>query len=226
MAIRAVLWDVGGPLDTEVEAERYIDAQIQRMVKAAGVTVTDESYADANRWAVASFASNTYKAIVWRLCGGDRSAVVRVGELSFPERPFEMRAGIDGVLARLHHRGILLGLAANQPSRIIGVLDELGIGQYFNHRQMSGHHGYRKPDVRLFLRACEDLGVAAGECVMVGDRIDNDIAPARVLGMRTVLLRTGRHIDQQLRSLDEVPDFEVRTVEELETALTAIIEPA
>ena len=28
---------------------------------------------------------------------------------------------------------------------------------------------------------------------MVGDRIDNDIAPAITLGMRTVLFRTGRH---------------------------------
>ena len=37
---------------------------------------------------------------------------------------------------------------------------------------------------------------------MVGDRIDNDIAPATTLGMRTVLFRTGRHAAQQPRSTD------------------------
>ena len=87
---------------------------------------------------------------------------------------------------------------------------------------MSGTHGFRKPDPRLFLRAADDLGVAPSECVMVGDRIDNDIAPARLLGMRTVLFRTGRHIAQQPRWAEEVPDFEVRTVEELEAALASL----
>jgi len=90
--------------------------------------------------------------------------------------------------------------------------------------RFSEHHGYRPPDVRLFLRACEDLGVEPGECIMVGDRVDNDIAPARLLGMRTVLLRAGRHIAQQPRSLDEVPDFEVRTVEEMRTAIGRLLD--
>jgi putative hydrolase of the HAD superfamily len=84
---------------------------------------------------------------------------------------------------------------------------------------VSGHHGYHKPDVRLFLRACEDLGVLPEECVMVGDRIDNDVVPARLLGMRTILFRTGRHIAQQPRSAHDVPAREVRDVDELRAAL-------
>ena len=58
---------------------------------------------------------------------------------------------------------------------------------------------------------------------MIGDRIDNDIAPAKLLGMRTVLFRTGRHIDQQARSHQEVPDAEIRDVEELRTAVVALL---
>ena len=50
------------------------------------------------------------------------------------------------------------------------------------------------------------------ECIMVGDRIDNDVVPAKLLGMRTVLIRTGRHREQQPRSWDEIPDFEVEDV--------------
>jgi ribonucleotide monophosphatase NagD (HAD superfamily) len=59
---------------------------------------------------------------------------------------------------------------------------------------------------------------------MVGDRIDNDIAPARLLGMRAVLVRTGRHIDQQPRTWEEVPDAEVPDVEGLRTALRRMLE--
>ena len=69
--------------------------------------------------------------------------------------------------------------------------------------------GLRKPDVRLFVRVCQDLGVGPSECIMVGDRIDNDVVPAKLHVMRTVLIRTGRHREQQPRSWDERPDFEV-----------------
>ena len=120
-------------------------------------------------------------------------------------------------------RGLLLGLAANQPARVVAALDGHGIGHLFSHREVSGHHGFRKPDVRLFLRACEDLAVQPAECIMVGDRIDNDIYPAKSLGMAAVLFRTGRHRDQQPRTLDEVPDAEVSTVEGFATALDALI---
>ena len=135
----------------------------------------------------------------------------------------ELREGIGDVLDWLRGRGLKLGLAANQPVKTLSVLDALGIGQYFDHREVSGTHGFRKPDVRLFLRACEDLGVAPEACIMVGDRIDNDIAPARVLGMRTLLFRTGRHIGQQPRCADEAPDAEVRDVAGLRAALESLV---
>jgi FMN phosphatase YigB (HAD superfamily) len=80
--------------------------------------------------------------------------------------------------------------------------------------------------VRLFLRACEDLGVEPEQCIMVGDRIDNDVYPAKLLGMKTVLFRTGRHIDQQPRAPSDVPDAEVRSAEELRSALKAMLDAA
>jgi putative hydrolase of the HAD superfamily len=131
---------------------------------------------------------------------------------------------VPALLELLAARGLKLGLAANQPLRTIAELDRQGIGHVFSHREVSAIHGYRKPDVRLFLRACEELEVTPGECVMVGDRIDNDIAPAKLLGMRAVLLRTGRHIAQQPRAADELPDVEVRDVAGMEWALLRLIE--
>jgi HAD superfamily hydrolase (TIGR01549 family) len=169
--------------------------------------------------------------MVWDLTSGDAAAseramttlAARSTERHTGRDGIELRAGIPGLLQVLHHDGLLLGLAANQPIRALEDLDRLGIGQLFSHRQMSGHHGFRKPDVRLFLRACEDLGVNPAECIMVGDRIDNDIAPAKWLGMRAVLLRTGRHINQQPRSWHELPDAEVADVPGLEAAISSIL---
>lgn len=223
MTIRAVLFDVGGPLDTEVLSEQHIDEQLRAALAREGIAVSDAEYAAAEEWAVASFASDAYSAIAWRLCGGCPELAERVRGTHFPGRQFQLREGVPELLAKLHARGLLLGLAANQPANILAELDALGIGRYFGHREVSGHHGFRKPDVRLFLRACEDLGVEPKECIMVGDRIDNDIAPAKLLGMRAVLFRTGRHIRQQPRSWRELPDAEVWSTEELDAALEALL---
>jgi FMN phosphatase YigB (HAD superfamily) len=192
-----------------------------------GMVVSDEEYARANDWAVESFAPDAYAAIIWRLTGGRpdvaRAVHATVWARGDERQVFELRPGIAELLAGLHERGLLLGLAANQPLKVIARLDDLGIGGYFQHREVSGTHGLRKPDTRLFLRACEDLGVGPPECVMVGDRIDNDIVPARMLGMRTILFRTGRHSRQRPRSWTEMPDVEVTDMDGLRDALELMI---
>ncbi len=49
-----------------------------------------------------------------------------------------------------------------------------------------------KPHPLLYEMAMQRLGVAAPDCVMVGDRPDTDIAGAAALQMATALVRTGR----------------------------------
>jgi putative hydrolase of the HAD superfamily len=211
--IRAVLFDVGGPLDLEIAFEAAIDADIREGLAREGIRVDEDGWLAANRSAVDSFAPNVYRTLIWRLTGGNADACERVQEWmeerSHARDLFELRPGIDDVLEALKQHGLKLGLAANQPTTVLKRLEQNGIGHYFEVLGITGVYGFRKPDVRLFLRACEDLGARPEECVMVGDRIDNDIVPAKLLGMRTVLLRTGRHATQQPRSWDEVPDAEV-----------------
>lgn len=227
--IRAVLFDVGGPINTEIEHERRVDAAIRAALAAEAIAVTDAEYAAACAWAVEHFAPDAHTAIIWWLTRGDAAISGRV-YAAFREAmhvwpAFELRDGITDVLAWLHGRGLRLGLAANQPHATLAVLDAHGIGGYFHHREVSGTHGFRKPDVRLFLRCCQDLGVEPEQCIMVGDRIDNDIAPAITLGMRTVLFRTGRHAAQPPRSANEVPDAEVDDVAGLRAALERMLLP-
>lgn len=230
-ALPAVLFDVGGPLDLEVEHERLVDEGILAAVRAEGLEATASDVAAASEHAVSAFAPNAYTAMLWELCGHDagRAARAYAAVSADSERRrvarggLELRPGIDRLITQLHRRGVRLGLAANQPARVLAELDAFGIGECFTHREVSGHHGYRKPDVRLFLRVCEGLGVAPEECVMVGDRIDNDMVPAKLLGMQTVLFRTGRHINQQPRSWEEVADAEVRSVDELKRVLLGML---
>jgi HAD superfamily hydrolase (TIGR01549 family) len=226
---RAVLFDIGGPIDTEVTAEALIDGAIRAACVEQGISVDATRYGAATRRAVESFASDCYEAICWDLAEQDTVRAARLWQMArgrLPQaRPFEPRAGIVELLVRLHARGVLLGVVANQPASVVARLAGLGIDRLFSHVGLSGVVGLRKPDPRLFLAACDALGVAPADCVMVGDRIDNDIAPAKALGMRAVRLRAGRHAGQRPRSWREVPDEEVNDVPGLAAALGRLIGP-
>jgi len=223
--IEAVLFDVGGPLDLEVAHEARVDARIVETLTEAGIEVTGEALKAAGDWAVEVFAPNAYLAMLWRLAGpklGPR--VTRAwGAWAGPPLPIEPRPGVAEMLAALRARGLKLGLVANQPARTVQRLAAAGLGGFFEGSETSGDHGWRKPDVRVFLRACERLGVAPDACVMVGDRIDCDVAPARLLGMRTVRLVYGRHAAQQPRWAGEVPDAEATDTAAMAAAIERML---
>ncbi len=102
-------------------------------------------------------------------------------------------------------------------------LERAGIAGFFAYTGVTGATGLRKPDPRAFLAASEALGAAPVDCVMVGDRIDNDIAPAKALGMKAILFRSGRHRRQRPRSAAEAPDAIVTDVPELEAAIGTLL---
>jgi HAD superfamily hydrolase (TIGR01549 family) len=226
--IRAVIFDIGGPIDTEEKFEAAIDADIRAGLEREGFSVTDAAWAAAHRQAIETCAPSVYRSVIWRLSDNNIAESLRIYdwvEARAAERDiFELRPGVVDVLERLKQRCVKLGLAANQPMKALRQMEEHGIKHYFENDGISGVYGYRKPDVRLFLRTCKDLAVEPADCIMVGDRIDNDVVPAKLLGMRTVLFCTGRHRDQQPRSWDEIPDFEVDNVAGLQLALTKLLD--
>jgi HAD superfamily hydrolase (TIGR01458 family) len=65
-----------------------------------------------------------------------------------------------------------------------------------------------KPSPAIYHTACDLLGVAPAEAMMVGDDPESDLAPATRIGMRTCLVRTGKgsHFGQAEVDLD-LPDL-------------------
>jgi HAD superfamily hydrolase (TIGR01509 family) len=86
-------------------------------------------------------------------------------------------------------RRFRLGLIANQPRECLGHLASLGLLDRFAFRALSEEEGVSKPEAALFLRALERAGCPPKEALMVGDRPDNDLAPASALGMGTAWVR-------------------------------------
>ena len=221
MTPAAVLFDIGGPIDAEREHERLIDDAL----RAEAGEVSDAAYAAAWAGAVASFAPNAYEAVLFRLLGEHAAQAWPRVLARLPARgPLELRDGVADLLAALRERDIPLGIVANQPRALLEMLESAGIARYFVTVTISGAVGLRKPDPRIFLQACAAMGVAPEACIMVGDRIDNDIAPARALGMATVRYICGRHAEQRPRSWREIPDVEVEDVAGMRAALFRMLQ--
>jgi putative hydrolase of the HAD superfamily len=227
MVYRAVLFDIGGPLDMEFAWEIAVDGAIASACGLEGIRVDQAMIDEASEAAVAAFAPNAYTHMIETLCGGDPRTVERVRQrvraMTGNLDVFQLRPDIDGLLRRLRERGLSLGIVANQPEAVRERLMRAGIGDLFAYQGLSGFTGFSKPDPRAFQAAAEALGVTPADCIMVGDRIDNDIVPAKALGMAAILLRGGRHRRQKPRSSAEEPNAVVTDVLELEAAIDALL---
>ena len=62
----------------------------------------------------------------------------------------------------------------------------------------------------FFTKVLESLDAKPEECVMVGDREDHDILPAKALGIKTVRMFSGKHASQNTEA-----DFSIKDVGEL-----------
>lgn len=108
-----------------------------------------------------------------------------------------------------------LGIIANQVSGAESRLDNWGIGKCFDVVVASSEEGCEKPDARIFLKALERAGCKPNEAVMVGDRLDNDIVPAKNLGMKTVWVRQGFAKYRNITDENEQPDFIIESIDDL-----------
>jgi len=96
--------------------------------------------------------------------------------------------GMRYVLQNLF-RFYTLGVVANQPRLAHRFIKQFGFQQFFRVVILSEEVNVKKPDPRIFQLALEQTHTQPDQAVMIGDRIDNDIVPAKSLGMKTILLK-------------------------------------
>jgi HAD superfamily hydrolase (TIGR01662 family) len=85
--------------------------------------------------------------------------------------------------------GYRVALAGNQPVSIEAMLGELALPVEFV--ASSERWGVVKPSPAFFERVVEEAGISAEHIAYVGDRLDNDVLPARQAGMFSVFIRRG-----------------------------------
>src|SRR5919109_1143617 len=72
-----------------------------------------------------------------------------------------------------------------------------------------------KPTATYFEAALEELDAAPSDAVMVGDDVESDVGGAKRIGMRGVLVRTGKFRRDTLEAAEPQPDAVIDSVAEL-----------
>ena len=93
-------------------------------------------------------------------------------------------------LRALKEMGLKLGIISNtfvNGSSLEKHLEQFGILEFFEVKFYSYQFDFRKPDVRIFIKAVDKIGERLPNTLFVGDRINKDIKPALMLDMQAVL---------------------------------------
>lgn len=193
-----------------------------------GNTLYDETYSDYDR------VVSLIKTYDLNIDPADFLAQMKIGASVYAPSPFTyarehfgiienypyssekevLFEGVDDVLKSLSGK-YKLGILANQPSSTLERLKRDGIYRYFNICLLSDTEELYKPDLAFFEYAIRKADCSPDKIAMVGDRLDNDIMPAKKAGMKTVRIRQGLNSVQEPKSDEYCPDWEILSVQQL-----------
>lgn len=100
--------------------------------------------------------------------------------------------GVETTLNQLSLKYRLAVVSDAQAAYALPELHAVGLTSFFERITVSGDHGYRKPDVRLFEKTLHAMGVHASEAVYVGNDVYRDVCGAQRAGMKTVLFKSNQ----------------------------------
>ena len=117
-------------------------------------------------------------------------------------------AGALDTIAELRARGLRVGLITICSDDVVGLWPETAFHGFFDAEVFSCSVGLRKPDPRIYLLACEQLGVQPQEALFVGDGANDELAGAERVGMTAVLLeRPEYRIEWEGRRIRALPEL-------------------
>lgn len=215
LPIQWIFFDVGYTLLDETPAWIEQFERLAEALRAMGTHVSAHQINLAYERCCVEFAPKQWQAVVEAVA----PAPDRVPELMSLaggwrhdlETPFPGTRPMLAELAR-HYR---LGVIANQSLGTRERMQKHGLLEHLALVIGSAEAGVAKPDPRIFEMALREAKCEPRAAVMVGDRIDNDIRPANLLGMKTIHIRQGGSGAQRPRNNDENPTISLDGVGEL-----------
>lgn len=218
-----IFFDLGQTLVDEWDFISYFDNKFLEILNGFGARIDRRNYQAVRDSIIRDrkIGHGSMKELIIEVCralsppGYDKVILNRLepqieqGRKDF----FKFFSDVESTLEALSRYGI--GIIANQSEDIIDLLESSGLNKYFNVQTISSSVGLKKPDHRIFELALTQAVKTASECIMVGDRLDNDICPANMLGMTTIRATNSLFALQKPRQKCERPAYTVTRLAEI-----------
>jgi HAD superfamily hydrolase (TIGR01549 family) len=215
-AIDVVFLDVGGVIYDDTVYRQALLLALRDLGASVADDAFDREYERCRDLQGGSFRRRLAAAFLSDGTVDERTeALRRRASRYWSYTPGALEADVLPVLGILKRR-YRLGIIANQPSDVRAALRRDGIDAFLDVWGISDDLGLEKPDQALYAQALRLAGVEPGRAVMVGDRLDYDVRPARAQGMRAIWVLRGEaprrptaeqlsEADASIHSLSELP---------------------
>jgi len=227
----ACLRDHGMPLRVLTSTTSHSRAALAAGLRAAGFAIADDEVLTAARAAAACLRTRHPGARVALLGDGQVEDLEGVRLVDLHETPdVVLLSGADDsfTFANLNtvYRLVLQGTTLVAMHRNLSWMTTEGAcldaGAYLlGLERAAGREAVvtGKPAAEFFAAGLRSLGVPAERTVMVGDDIDNDVLAAQRLGIRGVLVRTGKFRSDALAAAPAAPDVVIDSIADLPSLL-------
>ncbi len=208
MPIRAVFFDVG---ETLVDETRLYRDYAMRMGVSYEYFLEKIEEGMALREPVRNVFARVKPGFDFAAARAQRDAEGK----KFVIGPQDIYADAAHTLAALKASGYFIGIVGNQPATAEAMLRDSGLVADFV--ATSEGWGVAKPEPAFFQKVIEAAGMDPHRIAYVGDRVDNDVLPARAAGLWPILIRRGpwgrahwgwpeaEHAHLRIESLAELP---------------------
>jgi len=109
--------------------------------------------------------------------------------LSFSRQAMVPRHDAVPTLVQLRKTGFKIGLISDCSTEVPHLWEDSPFAALIDVPVFSCSVGLKKPDPRIYILACERLGVKPSECLYIGDGSSQELSGAHQVGMHPVLIR-------------------------------------
>ena len=209
--IKNIFLDAGGVILDETVFEANMASIITKILQNYKAGYSLEDYRKDADEAVFRFVPKVYDYILFKNIN-DIDDCKKAKQIKNDEEKknlnndFRVMRGLEKFLSDFSGN-FRIGILGQYGSALKDFLQKQNLLRYFTFTETQENYTITKPDPRYFEAILGNCSCIAEESIMIGDRIDKDIIPARMIGMKTIRIRTGLHKNQKPRTPDEIPDF-------------------